>query len=207
MPLEPSADPIRFDEVITGRLRRRRAQLYAWQTSASGLAAVWATRQHARSAVGRDGAQGGVRDDRHAAAVRVFGGFDFTADDLDRSDFAKYGYDKACRWAAISPPRPRARRPTLLIRALRDVDGANLDRIQVIKGWLDANGETHEQVYDVAWSGDRKPGADGKLPPVGNTVNVEEASYTNTIGAPFLQAYLEGPGLRPEASAPSTTCA
>ena len=99
----------------------------------------------------------------------------------------------ACRWAAISRPRPSGAAPTLLIRALRDVDGANLDRIQVIKGWLDADGKTQERVYDVAWSGDRKPGADGKLPAVGNTVNVEEASYTNAIGAAALQAYWKDP--------------
>ena len=90
---------------------------------------------------------------------------------------------------------------------MRDADGANLDRVQVIKGWLDADGKTQEKVYDVAWSGDRKPGADGKLPPVGNTVNVADASYTNTIGAPLLARLLEGSGLRPEASAPSTTSA
>ena len=72
-------------------------------------------------------------------------------------------------------------------------DGANLDRVQVIKGWLDAAGKTHEKVYDVAWSGNRKPGKDGKLPPVGNTVNVKEASYTNAIGAPYLTAYWKDP--------------
>ena len=72
-------------------------------------------------------------------------------------------------------------------------DGANLDRVQAIKGWLDAAGKTHEKVYDVAWSGNRKPGKDGKLPPVGNTVNVKEASYTNAIGAPYLTAYWKDP--------------
>ncbi len=76
---------------------------------------------------------------------------------------------------------------------MRDADGANLDRVQVIKGWLDAAGKTHEKVYDVAWSGNRKPGKDGKLPPVGNTVNVKEASYTNAIGAPYLTAYWKDP--------------
>jgi len=84
---------------------------------------------------------------------------------------------------------PEGKVPTLLIRALRDPAGANLDRVQIIKGWTDASGETHEKVYDVAWSDDRKPGSDGKLPPVGNTVNIQEATYDNSIGAPFLQAY------------------
>ena len=86
----------------------------------------------------------------------------------------------------------------MLIRAMRDPDGANLDRVQVVKGWLDAAGKTHEKVYDVVWSGNRKPGADGKLPPVGNTVNVKEASYTNAIGAPYLTAYWKDPAFDPK---------
>ena len=83
--------------------------------------------------------------------------------------------------------------PTLLIRAMRDPDGANLDRIQVIKGWLDAAGKPQEKMYDVAWSGDRKPDAKGKLPAVGNTVNVAEATYDNSIGSPTLQAFWKDP--------------
>jgi hypothetical protein len=85
----------------------------------------------------------------------------------------------------------------LLIKAIRDPDGANLDRVQVVKGWLDADGKTHEKVYDVAWSGDRKPGKDGKLPPVGNTVNVEEATYSNSIGAVYLDAFWKDPDFDP----------
>jgi hypothetical protein len=87
--------------------------------------------------------------------------------------------------------------PTFLIRALRDPDRANLDRVQVIKGWTTADGDTEEKIYDVAWSGDRAPGADGKLPPVGNTVDVENASYTNAIGAAVLQAFWEYPDFDP----------
>ena len=88
-------------------------------------------------------------------------------------------------------------KPTLLIQAMRDPDGANLDRIQVVKGWLDGAGKTHERVYDVAWSGDRKRGSDGKLPAVGNTVNVQQASYDNTIGAPYLAAGWTDPTFDP----------
>ena len=93
---------------------------------------------------------------------------------------------------------PAGKAPTFLIRALRDADGANLDRVQVIKGWLDKDGKTQEKIYDVAWSDpqQRKPGADGKLPAVGNTVNVEQATYTNAIGAPALEAYWKRPGVR-----------
>ena len=86
---------------------------------------------------------------------------------------------------------------SFLLRALRDADGANLDRIQIVKGWLGKDGKTEEKVYDVAWSGERQPGADGKLPPVGNTVNVEEATYSNAIGAPILEAFWKDPDFDP----------
>ncbi len=92
---------------------------------------------------------------------------------------------------------PDGHSPTFLIRALRDVDGANLDRIQIIKGWLDKDGKTQERVYDVAWSGDRKPSAGGKLPAVGNTVDVEQATYTNSIGSAALEAYWKDPAFDP----------
>ena len=80
---------------------------------------------------------------------------------------------------------------------MKDPEGGNLDRIQIIKGWVDAKGARQEKVYDVVWSGDRKPGADGKLPAVGNTVDVANATYTNSIGAPELSAVVDGSGLRP----------
>jgi hypothetical protein len=195
--LEPSADPIRFDEVIAGRPAPPGHQMYARQISASGIAAVWArenTREALWDAMARKEvfATTGTR-----MRVRVFGGFDYTADDLVRSDFAKYGYDHGVPMGGDMKAAAKGKTPTFLIRAVRDPDGANLDRIQVVKGWLDAEGKTHEQVYDVAWSGDRKPGADGKLPAVGNTVNVADASYTNAIGAPFLSAYWKDPEFDP----------
>ncbi len=93
--------------------------------------------------------------------------------------------------------RPRARVPTFLVAALKDPIGANLDRIQIIKGWLDAKNETHEKIYDVVWSGDRKPDSKtGKLPPVGDTVDVPNATYTNTIGASELIKVWKDPEFR-----------
>jgi len=129
--------------------------------------------------------------------MRIFGGFDFTEADLDRSEFAKYGYEKGVPMGGDLTAAPQGKAPTFLVRALRDTEGANLDRLQIIKGWLDAEGKTHEKVYDLAWSDDRKPGADGKLPPVGNTVNVAEATYTNAIGVPALQAFWSDPDFDP----------
>jgi hypothetical protein len=93
--------------------------------------------------------------------------------------------------------------PTFLVAALKDPLSGNLDRIQIVKGWVDANGERQEKVYDVVW-GDadtRKPGRDGKLPPVGNTVNVKEATWTNTIGDPELLGVWEDPDFDPKVSA------
>lgn len=194
--LEPSADPIRFNEVIVGRVpadRARSNQHLARETSASGLTAVWArdnTREALWDAMARKEvyATTGTR-----IQVRVFGGFDFTAKDMERSDFAEQGYQRGVPMGGDLKTAPAGKAPTMLIRAMRDADGANLDRVQVIKGWLDAAGKTHEKVYDVAWSGNRKPGANGKLPSVGNTVNVEEASYSNSIGAAYLTAYWKDP--------------
>ena len=93
---------------------------------------------------------------------------------------------------------PAGKAPSFLIRALRDPDGANLDRVQIIKGWLDAEGKTHERIWDVAVSGDREIGPDGRSrEPVGNTVNVEQANYTNAIGAPTLGGFWTDPDFNP----------
>lgn len=192
--LEPSEIPERFNEPITGRFFSDPAkQNLAWQSSASGLAAVWATdntREALWDAMARKEvyATTGTR-----LMVRVFAGYDFVADDVQRHDFAKYGYQKGVPMGGDLSNAPAGKDFSLLIRALRDADGANIDRVQVIKGWVDARGELHEKVYDVAWSGDRKLGEDGKLEPVGNTVDVADASYENTIGAPLLLAYWKDP--------------
>jgi hypothetical protein len=198
--LEPSADPIRFDEVIIGRVpagRARKDQHLARETSASGLAAVW-SRGNTREAIW----DAFARKEVYATTgtrllVRVFGGFGFTAADLDRSDFAEQGYARGVPMGGDLKAAPAGKRPGFLIRALRDVDGANLDRVQVVKGWVDDAGKTQERVFDVVWSGNRKPGTGGKLPPVGNTVNVADASYTNSIGAPALQAFWQDPTFDP----------
>jgi hypothetical protein len=121
--------------------------------------------------------------------VRVFGGWRFRKGDLDRSDFAKYGYDNGVPMGGDLTNAPAGAKPGFLIRAVRDPEGANLDRVQVVKGWLEADGTKREKVYDVIWSGNRKPGKDGTVPPVGSTVKVSDASYTNAIGDPFLQVF------------------
>jgi hypothetical protein len=195
--VEPTADPIRFEETVGGIGGDATVAQYARQTSASGLAAVWA-RENTREALWDAFARKEVfATTGTRMRVRLFAGWDFAEYDLDRSDFAKHGYDNGVPMGGDLTAAPEGKVPTFLIRALRDVDGANLDRIQVVKGWLDKNGKTKEKVYDVAWSGGRKPRGDGKLPPVGNTVNVEEATYNNSIGAAALEAFWRDPYFDP----------
>jgi len=199
--LEPTADPIRFDEVIAGRPAPPGNQIYARHTGASGLAGVWA-RENTREAIW----DALARKEVYATTgtrlvVRVFAGYGFEANDLHRSDFARHGYANGVPMGADLPPAGEGQAPRLLVRAVRDADGANLDRVQVIKGWLGEDGELHEKVYDIAWSGDREPDADGHVPPVGNTVDVETATWTNDIGTAALQAWWEDPDFDADESA------
>jgi uncharacterized protein DUF3604 len=168
-----------------------------WETSASGYAAVWAT-ANTREAIW-DAMQ---RKETYATTgprmvVRFFGGWDFQAVDANNRLPASIGYTKGVPMGGDLSKAPKGKAPTFLVAALKDPIGANLDRYQVIKGWLDAKGEVHEKVYDVTWSGDRKPGADGKLPSVGSTVDVPNATWSNTIGAPELIAVWRDPDFDP----------
>ena len=95
------------------------------------------------------------------------------------------------------PPVSAGKSPTFLVAALKDPFSGNLDRIQIVKGWLDADGKRQEKVYDVVWGGDRKPDAKGKLPTVGNTVDVASATWTNSIGAPELITVWKDPDFDP----------
>jgi hypothetical protein len=118
--------------------------------------------------------------------VRFFGGWDFDMRDAQNRMPAEIGYRKGVPMGGDLRTAPQGKAPSFLVAALKDPIGANLDRVQIVKGWLDSKGATHEQVYDVAWSGNRTKGADGKVPAVGNTVDVANATWTNTIGAPEL---------------------
>ena len=172
--------------------------IMGWQQVASGLAAVWAT-ENTREAI-FDALE---RKEVYATtgsrmAVRFFGGWDFTDQDLNSRQPAFAGYSKGVAMGSDLPARPSGSSdPTFMVYALRDPIGANLDRIQIIKGWLGADGETQEKVYDVAWSGDRSIESDGKLPPVGNTVDAANANWTNTIGASELTAVWTDPDFDP----------
>jgi hypothetical protein len=131
--------------------------------------------------------------------VRFWGGWDFVASDATSRLPAEIGYTKGVPMGGDLNTVPAGKAPTFLVAALKDPYSGNLDRIQIIKGWLDANGKTHEKVYDVVW-GDadrRKLDNNGKLPPVGNTVDVKNATWTNTIGDPELITVWEDPDFDP----------
>jgi hypothetical protein len=178
-------------------VKTEKAVIMAWETSASGYAAVWA-RENTREAI-FDAMQ---RRETYATtgprmAVRFFGGFDFDAKDASNRMPGQVGYTKGVPMGGDLTAAPAGKAPTFLVAALKDPIGANLDRYQIIKGWVDAKGEVQEKIYDVVWSGDRKPSADGKLPPIGTTVDVENATWTNTIGAPELIAVWKDPDFDP----------
>lgn len=196
--LEPSDNAVRFEEVIAGRPAPEGFQNYARETSASGLAAVWATentREALWDAMSRKEvyATTGTR-----MVVRVFAGFDFSREDLESSEFESIGYTRGVPMGGDLVRSNDGNKPGLLIKAMRDPDGANLDRVQLVKGWLGSDGELHEKVVDVAWSGDRELDNAGKLPTVGNTVNVADASYDNSIGSAYLSAFWEDEAFEPD---------
>ena len=169
-------------------------QIMDWEVSSSGWAAVWAT-ENTREAI-FDALH---RRETYATTgprmvVRFFGGWDFDAKDMQTRLPADAGYTKGVPMGGELRAAPAGKAPTFLVAALKDPIGANLDRYQIVKGWLDKAGKVHEKVYDVAWSGGRKlDSKTGKVPAVGNTVDVPSATWSNTIGAPELIAVWKDP--------------
>jgi len=172
-----------------------------YELVASGYTGVWA-QENTRTAIW----DAMARKEIYATTgprmtVRFFGGWDYVPEDLNSRAPAFRGYEKGVPMGGDLRPRDTESAPTFMVYALRDVIGANLDRIQIVKGWLDAKGKTHEKVYDVAWSSGREPDANGVLPPVGNTVDIAAANWTNTIGASELGTVWTDPDFDPEQSA------
>ena len=170
--------------------------IMGWQQVASGLAAVWAS-DNSREAI----FDAMARKETYATTgsrmmVRFFGGWNFTAQDMNSRQPAFAGYAKGVPMGGDLAAAPDGKAPTFMAYALRDPIGANLDRIQIVKGWQDGK-VLHEKVFDVAWSGKRSPGADGRLPAVGNTVDAASATWSNTIGASELGVVWTDPEFDP----------
>jgi hypothetical protein len=195
---EPS--PERWDHPMAKFAGR---QYDGWAMSSSGYAAVWAT-DNTREAL----FDAMMRKEVYATTgpriiIRFFGGWDFVESDALSRLPAETGYTKGVPMGGDLRGAPGGRSPTFLVAAMKDPFSGNLDRIQVVKGWSDASGETHERVYDVAWSdADRRSmGSDGKVPAVGNTVDVANATWMNTIGDPELITVWEDPDFDPSVRA------
>ena len=184
---EPSHQRVTMEAYKSGTYKGKRSRVIAgWELNASGYAAIWAeenTRDSLFAAMKRKEvyATTGPR-----ITVRFFGGWGYQPDDALKPNLARIGYNKGVPMGGDLTHAPEGKSPNFLIRATKDPDGANLDRVQVIKGWHDAAGELHEKIYNVALSDGRKENWGGKVKPVGNTVNVPDASYTNSIGGPEL---------------------
>ena len=198
--LEPNAE--RYQDVVLKSTVAPEFDMLYPTFSAAGLAGVWA-RENTRKAL-FDAME---RKEVYASTgtrltVRVFAGWDFEPEEVDRPDFAPQGYKRGVPMGGDLSNAPAGKSPTLMIRALRDPDGANLDRIQVIKGWLDAKGKTHERIYDVAVSDGRKIDADGRCKtPVGNTVDIANATWSNSIGSPYMVGYWKDPAFNAKENA------
>jgi hypothetical protein len=168
-----------------------------WSMVASGYQGVWAT-ENTREAL----FDAMMRKETYGTTgprmlVRFFGGWDFVDADAQNRLSANVGYMKGVPMGGDLTSAPDGKAPSFLVAALRDPFSGNLDRIQVVKGWLDGKGKRQEKVYDVVWAGDRQPGADGKLPPIGNTVDVATATWSNSIGSPELITVWTDPDFDP----------
>ncbi len=190
--------PERWKQYVVQSQTDDALSLVAYEELASGLAAVWAqenTRDALFEALERKEvyATTGTR-----LTVRFFGGWEYQKGEVHSSDMARIGYQKGVPMGGDLPARADNKAPVFMLAASRDPDGANLDRIQVVKGWLDATGNTQEQVYNVAVSDGRRINRRGKVKPVGNTVDVKSATYTNDIGDPELRVVWTDPEFDPQ---------
>ena len=191
---ESEPGPERFTNAMANNQLWQNAKLVA-----SGYAAVWAT-ENTREAL-FDAMQ---RKEVYATTgsrmqVRFFGGWGYADDVVDHANYLDTAYGGGVPMGGDLTAGPDGEAPRFIVVAARDPDGANLDRVQIVKGWLAADGSLQEKVYDVAWSGDRAiDPATGKLPPVGSTVDVARATYKNTIGAPELAVVWQDPMFKPE---------
>lgn len=193
--VEPSAE--RYKDVLIKSPISEDLDIKAIDLGASGLAGVWA-RENTREAIWDAFMRREVYGTTGSRIlVRVFAGWDFKENEKSLPDFAATGYARGVPMGGELSAAPSGKAPTFLIRALRDPDGANLDRIQVIKGWVNSSGNSEEKIYNVALSDGRKVDANGKAPAVGNTVNVAEVTFTNDIGEPLLTAYWKDPDFNP----------
>jgi hypothetical protein len=178
-----------------------------WDMSASGMAAVWATGNNREAIYAAFKRKETYATSGPRMRVQLFAGWDFPANAETSDNFAAIGYQHGVpmggdlKGVGLKGGDFVGGAPQFLVRAVKGPVDANLDRVQIVKGWVDASGEQHEQVYNIIWSGDRVLSADGKLPALGNTVDLTSARYTNTIGQAEFAIKWSDPDFEPSQSA------
>jgi hypothetical protein len=193
-------EPHRWEHTVISSPLDPDLTILGWQQAAAGYSGVWAT-ENTREAI-FDAMQ---RKEVFATTgpritVRFFGGWSFTDQDIQNRVPAFTGYEKGVPMGG-ELGKAESKAPSFLVAAAKDPYSGNLDRVQIVKGWMDKRGETHEKVYNVVWSDDRKSNREGELPPVGNTVNVEKATWANSIGDPELITVWKDPDFDKKESA------
>ncbi|AXR04118.1 DUF3604 domain-containing protein [Pseudoalteromonas piscicida] len=169
--------------------------------SAAGIAGVWAEENTRESIIAAFKRKEVYATTGPRIRLRVFAGYQFTAQDASHPDLARIGYVKGEPMGSDLPIAPDGQAPMLLIEAVKDPQGAALDRVQVIKGWVDSQGHSHEKIFDVVWSGDRKINASGKVPKIESTVNLTTLNYDNRSGSSRLASVWQDPEFKPEQQA------
>jgi len=172
-------------------MKSKLGTIYNYETIASGYAAVWA-----KSNTRKDLYDAMARKEVYATTgsrikLRFFGGWDFKQADL-KDNYAQAGYDKGVPMGG-DLKKPSSDAPSFMVFAIMDPESGSLDRVQIVKGWVNADGSLGEKVYDVVWSGDRKINKNGKVPSVGNTVNLKDGTWSNDIGAVELSKVWKDP--------------
>ena len=192
--------PDRWKEPFMRSELSPKLNMYMWEALPGGLGGVWPRRTRARPSGTRSTGGRSTAPAGRGPRCAVFGGWDFTAKELNDPEpvWVEHGYAHGVPMGGDLTKPPAGKAPTFMVKATCDPDGAFLDRIQIIKGWLDGKGEAQEKVIDVAWSGDRKPDPKtGQAPLVGSAVDVKNATWTNTIGAPLLTGFWKDPDFDP----------
>jgi hypothetical protein len=165
---------------------------------AAGFVAAWATENTRRGIYEAFKRREVYASTGPRITLRFFGGYDFGAADLKAKDQAVNGYRKGVPMGGDLKAHGGRKAPTFLVAAMKDPQGANLDRVQVVKGWVEADGNTQERIYDVAVSDGRSIGADGRCATaVGNTVDLNTGQYRNDIGAAELHTVWRDPHFDP----------
>ena len=198
---EPKSD--RYKKYVLKSPLDEKYSTFGWEELSSGLAAVWAE-ENTREAI-FDAMQ---RKETYTTTgtritVRFFGGWDFEDEDAISSDMVSIGYDKGVPMGGDLPSFGKEKSPSFIVAALKDSDGANLDRVQIVKGWVTADGAAKEKVFDVVWSDSerRKINKNGKLTPLKGTVDIATASYSNSVGSPELRTVWRDPDFDPNVPA------